>query len=182
MEALIVDDILEDFVRGKVKSVRAASIIPRVKKVIVAARKARIPVVYVCDAHLESDPEISVWGEHAMKGTKGAQVVRELKPEKGDHVLEKRVYSSFHETGLDLLLREMGVNTVTIVGLYTEICVRHSAADAFYRGYKIKIPTDCVEAFTEKDQIEGLDYLRNMYGAKLLTSEELIKQWRSRRS
>ena len=76
----------------------------------------------------------------------------------------------------------MSVDTVTIVGLYTEICVRHSAADAFYRGYKVKIPTDCVEAFSEKDQIEGLEYLRKMYGAKLLTSDELVRNWRSRRT
>lgn len=40
-----------------------------------------------------------------MRGTKGAAPLEELAPEPSDYVLEKRTYSAFHETGLDLLLR-----------------------------------------------------------------------------
>lgn len=182
MDALIVDDILHDFVYGKLKSKRAASIIPATKKLIAAARKAKIPVIYVCDAHLPNDPEISLWGKHAMKGSSGARVVDDLKPAKGDYVLEKRVYSSFHDTGLDLLLKGLHANSVIIVGLYTDICVRHSAADAFQRGYRVKIAKDCVEAFTEKDNIEGIDYIKRIYNAEITSSSELIKKWSSRSS
>ena len=116
MDALIVDDILDDFVYGKLKSSRAASIIPKTKRLISAARHAKVPVIYVCDAHLDRDPEIKVWGPHAMKGSHGARVVDELKPRREDYVLEKRTYSSFHETGLDLLLRDLRVDSVVIVG------------------------------------------------------------------
>lgn len=177
MYALIVDDILHDFVYGKLKSKKAAAIIPNTKKLISAARQARVPVIYVCDAHLPSDPEIKLWGPHAMKGTPGAMVVEELKPEKTDYVLEKRVYSSFHDTGLDLLLRNLQINTVVIVGLYTDICVRHSAADAFYRGYNITIPRDCVESLGDGENERGIEYLKKKYGAKITTSKDLIKQW-----
>lgn len=177
MEALIVDDILDDFVYGKLKSKRAAAIIPKTKKLISAARRAKIPVVYVCDAHLESDPEIKLWGPHAMKGSSGARVVDELEPMKGDYVLQKRVYSSFHETGLDLLLRDLKVDSVVIVGLYTDICVRHSAADAFYLGYRITVPKDCVESFADGENEAGLEYLKKIYGAKIVVSESLIERW-----
>ena len=176
-QALIVDDILEDFVYGKLKSKRAARIIPSTKKLIFAARKAKVPVIYVCDAHLPSDPEMSLWGKHAVKGSRGARVVDDLEPKKGDYVLEKRVYSSFQGTGLDLLLRDLKVVSVVIVGLYTDICVRHSAADAFQRGYKVEIPKDCVEAFSTKD--DGIEYLEKIYGARITTSVEKIKEWSS---
>jgi nicotinamidase-related amidase len=176
-DALIVDDILEEFVYGKISSPRSRNIIAPTKKLITAARKSKVPVVYVCDAHLPSDPEISVWGPHAMKGTKGARVVSQFKPIRGDYVFEKRVYSSFQGTGLELLLRDLKVDTVAIVGLLTEICVRHTAADAFMRGFKIKIPKDCVEALNEKAQIEGLEYLKSMYGAEITTSKDLAKEW-----
>ena len=109
MDALIVDDILNDFVYGKLKTKRAVKIIPNAKKLISAARRAKVPLIYVCDAHLLGDPEIKLWGPHAMKGTRGAKVVNELMPKRNDFVLEKRVYSSFHETGLDLLLRDLNV-------------------------------------------------------------------------
>lgn len=177
MDALIVDDILEEFVYGKISSKRAQTIVQPTKNLISAARKANVPVVYVCDAHLPSDPEMRVWGPHAMKGTKGAQVVPDLKPIKSDYVFQKRVYSSFHGTGLDLLLRDLHVDSVIIVGLLTEICVRHSAADAFMLGYKVRIPSNCVEALTEKAQKEGLEYMRSMYGAEITTSQALIEEW-----
>jgi nicotinamidase-related amidase len=179
-EALIVDDVLEEFVYGKISSPRAKTIIPPTKKLIAAARKAKIPVIYVCDAHLPSDPEMDVWGPHAMRGTKGSQVVEAIKPTNGDYFFEKRVYSSFQGTGLELLLHDLKVDTVVIVGLLTEICVRHSAADAFMRGFKVKIPKDCVEALSEKAQKEGLEYLRKMYGAEITTSHDLSKKWNER--
>ena len=163
---------------GSSKSERAAAIIPTTKRLISAARRAKVPVIYVCDAHLSSDPEIKLWGPHAMKGTSGSKVVDELKPKKGDYVLEKRVYSSFHDTGLDLLLRDLKINSVVIVGLYTDICVRHSAADAFYRGYKIIIPRDCVESLAVGENDKGIEYLRKIYGAKITTSKDIIRRWK----
>ena len=175
-----MDDILQEFVYGKISSPRAKKIIPPTKTLISSARKSKIPVIYVCDAHLSSDPEIAIWGPHAMKGTKGAQVVSVIKPSRADYFFEKRVYSSFQGTGLELLLHNLKIDTVVIVGLLTEICVRHSAADAFMRGFKVKIPKDCVEAFSEKAQIEGLEYLKAMYGAEITTSSELVKKWAAR--
>ena len=80
MQALIVDDILYEFVYGKLKTERAKAIIPQTKKLILAARRSKIPVIYVCDAHLPSDPEVELWGPHAMRGTAGARVVDDLKP------------------------------------------------------------------------------------------------------
>ena len=102
----------------------------------------------------------------------------ELKPDEKDHVLEKRCYSGFFETGLDLLLRDLKVDTVIITGLHTHICCRHTAADAFFRGYKIIIPRDGVEAFTAKDHEEGLEYLKNIYDAEIKTVDEIIKDFK----
>lgn len=176
-DALIVDDILEEFVYGKISSPRAKNIVLPTKRLIAVARKSKIPVVYVSDAHLPSDPEMALWGPHAMKGTKSAEVIAALKPAKNDYLFEKRVYSSFQGTGLELLLHDLKVDTIAIVGLLTEICVRHTAADAFMRGFKVKIPKDCVEALTSKAQIEGLHYLKSMYGAEITTSQKLAKEW-----
>jgi nicotinamidase-related amidase len=173
--AIIVIDMAKDFVYGKLKCERAQRIIPNLKKLVEEARKLGVPVIYVNDAHLPVDPEIKLWGEHAMKGSEGMQVIDEIAPREGDYVLEKRVYSAFYETGLDLLLRSLGVDTVILTGLHTNICVRHTAADAFFRGYKIVVPSDAVEAFTEKDHVEGLEYLKRVYGAEITTVDKLLE-------
>ncbi|MEM1610262.1 MAG: isochorismatase family cysteine hydrolase [Sulfolobales archaeon] len=172
--ALIVIDMNKDFVYGKLGNERAKKLVPRLKELIERARESSIPVIYVGDAHLPSDPEIRIWGEHSMKGTTGAEIVDELKPREGDYILEKRAYSAFHETGLDMLLRSLGIDTVILTGLHTNICVRHTAADAFFKGYRIIVPRDAVDAFTEKEHVEGLEYLKRVYGAEILDSSELM--------
>ena len=91
-------------------------------------------------------------------------------------------YGAFYETGLDPLLRSLGVDTVILTGLHTNICVRHTATDAFFRGYRIIVLSDAVDAFTEKEHAEGLDYLRRVYGAEIMTSDEVISLLRSGKS
>ncbi len=180
--AVIVSDMLNDFVTGNLKTDRAARIVKPLQKLIESARKHGVPVIYSNDAHLNIDFEVvEKWGDHAIKGTKGAQVIPELTPAENDFVVEKRVYSGFYETGLDSLLRSLykgrGVETVILVGLHTHICVRHTAASAFYRGYKIIVPSDGVEAFTRQDQEEGLKYLKDIYSAEIKTVDEIIKEF-----
>ena len=179
-KAVIIIDLLNDFVTGDLKTERAQRIVPRLKKLIDAARKCNVPVIYSNDAHLPLDFEvIEKWGKHAIKGTKGAEVIPELKPSAKDYVVEKRAYSGFYETGLDSLLRGLyqgeGVKAVILGGLHTNICVRHTAADAFFRGYKIIIAKDGVEAFSQEDQEQGLKYLEYAYNAKIMPVDNIIK-------
>jgi nicotinamidase-related amidase len=180
-KAVIIIDMLNDFVTGDLKCERAEWIIPNLKKLIEAARKRNVPVIYSNDAHYPHDVEVvAKWGKHAIKGTKGAEVIPQLKPTEKDYITEKRTYSGFYETGLDMLLRSLyngeGVKTVILGGLHTNICVRHTAADAFFRGYKIIIAKDGVEAFTQEDHEQGLKYLEYVYNAKIMTVKEIIKK------
>lgn len=178
--AVIIIDMLNDFVTGDLKCERAKHIIPNLKRLVESARKHGVLVIYSNDAHLPEDAEVvHKWGKHAIKGTKGAEIIPELKPAQKDYIVEKRTYSGFYETGLDPLLRSLykgeGVKTVVLCGLHTNICVRHTAADAFFRGYKIIIAKDGVEAFTQEDYEQGLKYLENVYNAKILNVDEIIK-------
>jgi len=181
-EAVIVIDMLNDFVTGKLRCERADHIIPNLQKLLAAARKQGVHVVYSSDAHLKEDYELRVWGEHAMKGTKGAEVIPELRPDSTDYVFEKRTYSAFFETGLDQLLRSLAVTKLYITGIHTNICDRHTSAEAFFRGYELVILQDGVEAFDEKAQTEGLEYLRLNYKAEIKTVEEVIESWRKQQS
>ena len=176
--AVLIIDMLKDFVYGSLKCDKAKTIIPNIKKLLKTARKHGVPIIYANDAHLpEIDLEFKKWGPHAIKGTEGAEVIDELKPQKSDFIIEKRRYSAFYETGLDMLLRELQVDTLILTGLATEICVKHTAADAFYRGYKIIVPKDCVATFKDEDHEWGLKYMERIYGAEITTSDEIIRKW-----
>lgn len=171
-KAIVVVDMIHDFVYGKFGGERPQSVIPCIQKLLEYGRENDIPIIYLKDAHREEDHELDVWGEHAMKGTEGSQIVPELTPEPGDYVLEKTRYSSFHETELDALLEDLGVSKIIIVGVTTDICVRHTAADAFFRGYEITVPSDCVNSISDDVQDRALREMENLYNAEV---EELQK-------
>jgi nicotinamidase-related amidase len=176
MKALVIVDMLDDFVTGALANPHAERIVEPLAHLLEHARSDRDwVVVFSNDAHDPSDPELRVWGEHAMAGSPGAQVIAELEPRPGpaEIVSPKRVYGAFDGTGLDEQLRALGVDEVVICGQHTHICVRHSSYGALIRGYRVTIPRDGVCAFDGVDPEAALDYLAMAYGASLTDVAEL---------
>jgi nicotinamidase-related amidase len=173
MRALIIVDMLNDFVDGKLANPKAQAIIPPLQRLLQHAREEEWVVVFSNDAHLPDDPELQVWGEHAMAGTPEAQVIPQLAPREGEIVSPKQVYGAFDFTGLNEQLKERRVDEVVITGQHTHICVRHSSYGASIRGYAITIPRDAVCGFEGVDEEEELAYLEMAYGAKITTVDDL---------
>ena len=74
--AVIVIDMLNDFVTGPIASPRVNHIIKPIKELCDKARANGIPVIYANDSHTpEVDKEFKVWGPHAVEGTPGAEVI-----------------------------------------------------------------------------------------------------------
>ncbi len=173
MRTLIIVDMLNDFVSGKLANPKAQGIIEPLQRLLAHARDQGWVVVFSNDAHHPDDPELRVWGEHAMAGTHEAQVIPELQPRDGEIVSPKRVYGAFDSTGLDEQLKERGVDEVVITGQHTHICVRHSSYGALTHGYRITIPSDAVCGFEGVDEDQALAYLELAYGATITTVDEL---------
>ena len=107
----------------------------------------------------------------------GAEVIAELQPSERDYVVPKRRYSGFFQTDLDMLLRELGVETVVMTGLHTHMCVRHTSADAYSLGYDVVVAKEATDSFTEEDYLSGLAYLKTCYGADAYTNSELVEMF-----
>jgi nicotinamidase-related amidase len=188
--ALVVIDLASDFVHpggviadagGAEYQERAQRIIPRLKKLIVTARRAGVTVVYATDAHTKDDSELRKWPPHAMKGTKWADIVPELAPHPGDLVIEKRTYSPFVSSDIDTELRKRGIERLYVTGLHTDCCARHTSGDAFQRGYELVWVIDALEAFTEEAHRAGIEYFKAWYATdpnrQLRTTEEVVAEW-----
>jgi nicotinamidase-related amidase len=172
--AVLVVDMVNDFVTGVFGSERSLAMVPRLAALLAMARTSDVPVVYCSDSHLAGvDVELTVHPDHAIRGTWGAEIVPELAPEPGDYSLTKRRYSAFFGTELEPLLRELSVDTVILTGVATNGCVRHTAADAFFHGFKVIVLSDCVESRDEASQQLGLEQMERAYGAKLVPSKAL---------
>ena len=174
MKALIIIDMLKDFCDGRLANPKAQDITPSLQRLLAHAREDGWVVVFSNDAHDSDDPEMAIWGEHAMAGDPGAEVIEALAPAEGDIVSEKHHYGAFDDTGLDEQLKERGVDEVVITGQHTHICVRHSSYGALIRGYAITIPRDAVCGFEGVDEDDALEYLKATYGATVTTVDELV--------
>lgn len=173
--AILVVDMLNDFVTGALACDRGKAIVPATAQLLEAARKKNVPVIFCNDAHIKGiDRELKLWGDHAIAGTKGAEVIPELGLCEQDYVVPKRRYSGFFQTSLDILLKELGVQTVIMTGLHAHMCVRHTSADAYCLGYNVIVAKEATDSFTEEDYLNGLAYLKTCYGADAYSNEELI--------
>ena len=172
--AILVVDMLNDFVTGALKCDRGLAIVPKTAELLDSARQNGIPVIFCNDAHLKGiDHELKLWGDHAIAGTQGAEVIPELKLCEKDYVVPKRRYSGFFRTDLELLLKELGIETVIMTGLHTHMCVRHTSADAYCLGYQVVVASDATDSFTEADYVSGIEYLKSVYAAEVYTVDEL---------
>jgi nicotinamidase-related amidase len=168
VKALVIVDMLDDFVTGALANPDAQRIVPALAALLAHARESSDwVVVFSNDAHDPSDPELRVWGEHALAGTPGAEVVAELAPQPGarEIVSPKRSYGAFDGTGLDEQLKALGVDEVILTGQHTHICVQHSAYGALIRGYRVTVSRDGVCCFGDVDAEAALEYLVTVYGA-----------------
>lgn len=168
--ALLITDMLNDFAnKGATLEVPAArTIIQPIRKEINKARKAHIPIIYCCDAHKENDPEFKLWPRHAVKGTAGADVIKQLKPHKEDYVISKTYYSCFYKTSLDKLLKKSGITHLILTGVVTNICILYTTAEAYMRGYKVIIPRNCVAALKKSEHQFALQQMKRIFRAEIV--------------
>jgi nicotinamidase-related amidase len=96
--------MLNDFIQASLRSDRANSIIPQIRLLLDIAKQKNIPVFYCNEEHLQTDSELKLWGQDAMKGTEGAKVIEELEPSSNDYIIPKRMYGSLDGTNLEALL------------------------------------------------------------------------------
>ncbi len=193
--AVVVIDLANDFVYaggtiadagGPAYQATAQAVIPPLERLLAAARRASVTVVYATDAHMPGDSELKKWPPHAMRGTKLADIVPALAPKAGDLVIEKRTYSPFVSSDIDTQLRTRGIERLYITGLHTDCCARHTAADAFQRGYGLVWVTDTLAAFTEEAHRAGLDYFKTWYATdperQFKTTDQVIADWEAARA
>ena len=162
--ALLIIDMLNDFVvKGAPLEVpRARRIIAGIKKRIAKAHRERMPIIHICDKHRKEDPEFNVWPRHAVNGTAGSEIINELKPRSRDYIIDKTTYSGFYRTKLEKLLKKLGTKKLIITGVCTEICVLHTAADAYMRGYQVEVPADCVAGLDDGDHQFALKQIKRI--------------------
>jgi len=169
--ALLVIDMQNDLIKareepfnGVAKMVASKGAIGNTARVIAAARKAGMPVLYAGHVHRKDNADVFVTTtdfmlqglvppprEAMVEGTAGAQIVDELKPAPGEHVIWKRRSNAFYGSDLELVLRGLGVDTVILTGVVTNGCIANTARGAQERNFHVIILGDCCATMMPED-------------------------------
>ncbi len=144
--AIVVVDMLKDtFKEGSRPPIaqEARRILPTLQRLLSESRKRGYPIIFACDSFLKEDfifkGKMKV---RSLRGTEGAEVIEDLKPEPTDMVLPKRRFSAFFKTDLDQTLRTWGVDTIVVTGITTECCVLTTAMDGLCHDFSVIILED----------------------------------------
>lgn len=75
--------------------------------------------------------------------------------------MDKTRYSAFAGTDLEMKLRERGIQEVHLVGVCTDICVLHTAVDAYNKGFHIVVHEKAVASFNEQGHQFALEHFKS---------------------
>ena len=170
MKVLIVIDMLKDFMDKNAPlycGEEGRAIIPFIKQKMDEYRRSGDKIVYVCDAHDPRDKEFQMFKPHAVKGSSGAEVIDELKPQEGDIIVEKTTVRTFYDTNLDRVLKELNPEEVCVLGVCTSICIMETVGALRVRGYKAVVYKDGVADFDSDAHDYALKRMVSVYGAEI---------------
>lgn len=183
--ALLIIDMNKAFVgKGAPLEVpKAIENVPRTKKLLQTCRDLQIPVVHVSHVFRRDGRDRGYMYEFwpvlkdgvLEEGAEGTEIYHEIAPIEGESVITKHRYSAWFGTDLDIVIRNLGVDTLIICGTTTDRCTGLTAYEAFMRDLKVVFPEDANATFQDEVHSAMLTSL-DMGGAMIVKTEELIQQ------
>lgn len=108
-------------------------------------------------------------------GSREHEILDELKPVAGEHVLRKTTVGAFASTPIDSLLRSLRVDQLYMVGVSTNMCVETTAREAADRGYQVTLVEDaCGTTFEDLHQVTMRNFQR-LFGRVTSTAEAIAE-------
>ena len=138
------------------------------KRVLDVFRAKKLPVIQFKEVHRKNHVDFGreldgAEGPHLLEDDPHTDYAHLTYPIDGEYPFIKRRYSCFFGTDLEILLKGLKVDTLYLVGGFTDVCVHYTAADAHQHDYHIKVVTDAVAGSSVKAHeaaLEAMKYLQ----------------------
>jgi nicotinamidase/pyrazinamidase len=168
-EALVIVDFQNDFTPGGALAVPDGDMVAGHLNDLIASGRFDL-IVATRDWHPPDHSSFAgqggPWPEHCVAGTEGAQLNPALDAAEVDVLVDKGTdpgtegYSGFDGTDLAALLRDRGIDRLTIAGLATDYCVRATALDAIEEGFEVTVDAAGSRGIDPSDAARALDEVR----------------------
>ena len=178
VSALLVIDMQRFFLDAASPSFTCGgvAILPKVKRLVDAFRRANRPVIFTQHVHHPGDLDCGImgwwWKSKCIEGSPESAIHPELLPKPGEKVVLKHRYSAFYNTDLETVLRCLKVEDVVVAGIMTNMCCESTARDAYYRDCRVHFLADGTATISEKMHLASL--LNLAYGFAYVTTCDAI--------
>ena len=158
MKILVVVDMQNDFIDGALGSAEAVKIVPYVKNLI---ENFDGKVLFTRDTHFENymttQEGQNLPVPHCIKDTDGWQIRAELDALRQTDAIDKLTFGS--RELVEVLAKEKNIESVTFVGLCTDICVISNAmvVKAFYPELPLFVDARGCAGVTPESHEKALD-------------------------
>ncbi|KAI4673734.1 uncharacterized protein J4E84_010965 [Alternaria hordeiaustralica] len=179
---------------------RFEPLIPRITSLLSTFRRAGFPVVHTREGHDPSLATVSSREAHRsrvngaqigsqgplgrllIRGEEGHEIIEELRPTKGELVIDKPGRGAFAHTELGMMLRAKGVKNLVVCGVTADACVSSTVREASDRGFDVLVVEDGVESVSEELKKWSLESIRVEGGLFGVTGcckevEEAVRSW-----
>ncbi len=155
-------------------------VLPNVEKIQEAFRNNQLEVIHTRIQALTRDGRDRSAGHKrlnilASPGSKEAEFIETVAPVGDEVVMNKTASGVFTSTNFHYVLRNMGVNALFVVGVYTNECVETTVRDACDLGYFVTVIEDACATVTPHLHQASLDTLRDRY-ARIVSTENALKE------
>ena len=171
--ALLLIDVINDLDFPEADSLlrRALPMAKRLAALKTRAEKHGCAIIYVNDNFGRWRSDFKSQVQHCLSdGVPGRKLAELLSPKDCDYFVLKPAHSGFYSTALEVLLKHLETKTLIITGVAANICVQFTANDAYLRGYRICVPSDCVASNTAKLTRDALEQMRTTLKADVMRS------------
>ena len=119
--------LIVDVQNGVIKSAyNSDQVVENINLMISKARASKVPIIWV--QHTDRG---------LIKNTQAWEIDPRLEQSSDDYHIEKEYNSSFENTNLDELAKQLGVNKIVLVGAASNGCIRATAYASLERGYDL---------------------------------------------
>jgi ureidoacrylate peracid hydrolase len=197
--ALIIVDMQNDFVhpegyigqRAREHPERGTDMpfrmdtIPQVKRLADAFRASGKPVIYLAVVVKPdySDAQFPYWRmglpasadnrTFVVEGSWGAQILDDLTPREGEHLIVKKGFGGFSNTPLDTILRTMGVTTCVVSGVTTCVCVSSTVRGGVEHNYRMILVKDAIAEGSREAHEAELKIMARLF-ADVKTCDDVV--------
>ena len=166
-KVLVVVDMQNDFISGSLGTKEAQAIVPAVVAKIKEYQKNGDRVVYTYDTHeenyLETQEGRNLPVKHCIKGTNGWQIRKEIAELVSEEPVDKLTFGSDRlPERLQKLADQEPIESITLVGLCTDICVISNAMviKAFFPEVPIIVDAKCCAGVTPESHTQALNAMK----------------------